>query len=64
MKSIKNKPTTQQPANPKYTEEELLLFATSQRNRKPSEYGPIVKGSLNNNKMLVTDYEAYMRKKK
>jgi len=64
MKFIKNKPTTQQPARPKYNEEELLLFASSQRNRKPSEYGPMVKGSLNNNRMLVEDYEAYMRKKK
>jgi len=64
MKAIKNKPTTQKPANPKYTEEELLLFVSSQRNRKPSEYGPIVKGSLNNNKMLVTDYETYLAKKK
>jgi hypothetical protein len=64
MKAIKNKPTTQQPANPKYKEEELLLFATSQRNRKPSEYGPMVKGSLNNNKMLVADYETYLAKKK
>lgn len=64
MKAIKNKPITQNPANPKYTEEELLLFVSSQRNRKPSEYGPIVKGSLNNNQMLVADYEAYMRKKK
>ena len=49
---------------PKYKETELLVFATSQRNRKPSEYGPMVKGTLNNNKMLVSDYEAYLAKKK
>lgn len=64
MKAIKNKPTTQQPAKPKYNEAELLLFATSQRNRKPSEYGAMVKGTLNNNKLLVSDYEAYLAKKK
>jgi len=49
---------------PKYKETELLVFATSQRNRKPSEYGAMVKGTLNNNKLLVSDYEAYLAKKK
>lgn len=49
---------------PKYKETELLVFATSQRNRKPSEYGSMVKGTLNNNKLLVSDYEAYLSKKK
>lgn len=49
---------------PKYKETELLIFATSQRNRKPSEYGAMVKGKLNDNKMLVSDYESYLAKKR
>lgn len=65
MRAITNKPTTQATKpKPKYSEAELLLFASSQRNRKPSEYGPMVKGTLNDNKMLVSDYESYLAKKR
>jgi hypothetical protein len=64
MKTITNKPAGVPATRPRYNEKELILFATSQRGRNVKEYGPIVSGKLNDNKLLVSDYEAYMRKNK
>lgn len=64
MNVLKNKPTDQGAPQKRYNEKELLLFATSQRERNVKEYGPIVSGKLNDNKLLVADYESYMRKNK
>lgn len=46
----------------RYSDDDLILFAT-RAPRRPSEYGPIIRGKLNDNKLLVADYEAYLKSK-
>lgn len=62
MKAVRQQTDPPKSKKKKYHDDELILFAT-RAPRKPSEYGPIIRGKLNDNKLLVADYEAYLKSK-
>ena len=44
----------------KYSEEQLLVWAAHASPVNPTEYGPLIKGKLNENDKLVAAYEKWM----
>lgn len=62
MKAVRQQTDPPKSKKKKYSDDELILFATMGP-RNPTEYGPIIRGKLNDNKLLVADYEAYLKSK-
>ena len=47
----------------KHSEEQLLVWAAHASPVNPTEYGPLIKGKLNENEKLVAAYEKWLAEK-
>ena len=60
MKAVRQQTDPPKSKKKKYSEEQLLVWAAHASPVNPTEYGPLIRGKLNENEKLVAAYEKWM----